>query len=213
MNLYKQFDVCFAQFPLIAILRGIHSDEAVATAEGLVEAGFRLIEVPLNSPDPLTSIERLAKRFGDGVMIGAGTVLNPGQVAAVAAAGGQLIVAPNTDLKVLEAARQQALPMLPGAMTPSEAFAALGGGAAGVKLFPAEGSSPQALAAMRAVLPDGTRIIPVGGITPTSMAAWYQAGADGFGLGSALYRAGASADETRRKADAFANAWRGLPAS
>jgi len=192
--------------PLVAILRGITPAEALPVGRALVAAGFRLLEVPLNSPQPLDSIAALAEAFPQA-LVGAGTVLQAEQVHAVAQAGGQLIVAPNTDLDVLLAALDRDLVCLPGVATPTEAFAALAAGAHGLKLFPAELVSPAVLKAMRAVLPAHTPLLPVGGITPETMAAYRAAGASGFGLGSALYRPGMTAADVAVQALRFANAW------
>lgn len=194
------FDASFAACPLIAILRGITPDEILPVGEALIEAGFTLIEVPLNSPDPLESIARLAKAAEGRAMVGAGTVLRVADVAAVAAAGGALIISPNANPAVIAASAERGLVSLPGVVTPTEAFAALDAGATALKLFPAEGSSPTILKAMRAVLPKTVRVLPVGGIDPSNMQPWLDAGAAGFGLGSALYKPGMTA------ADVFANA-------
>lgn len=196
-----------AQLPLVAILRGIRSDEIEAAADVLVEAGFRLIEVPLNSPDPLVTIEKLARRVGDHAIVGAGTVLTVGQVAEVQDAGGAMIVSPNTDLAVIGESARRGLVSLPGYFTPSEAFAALAAGASGLKLFPAEAASPAVVKAQRAVLPKDVPLLAVGGISPTNMEPWRKAGADGFGLGSALYKVGMSTAEIAGNAKAFAQAW------
>jgi 2-dehydro-3-deoxyphosphogalactonate aldolase len=196
------------ELPLIAILRGIRSEEMPAAADALTAAGFRILEVPLNSPQPLESIRCLAGR--EGLLSGAGTVLSAGEVEAVAAAGGRLIVAPNADAEVIAAAKRLGLTVLPGVATPSEAFAALKAGADGLKMFPAELLPPQALKAWRAVLPAGTLLLPVGGITPTTMADYLAAGADGFGLGSALYKPGMAASELGERARAFVAAYRAL---
>ncbi|MFT4054730.1 MAG: 2-dehydro-3-deoxy-6-phosphogalactonate aldolase [Novosphingobium sp.] len=196
-----------AQLPLVAILRGIRSDEIEAAADVLVEAGFRLIEVPLNSPDPLVTIEKLARRVGDRAIVGAGTVLSAQQVAEVQNAGGAMIVSPNTDLAVIAESARRGLVSLPGYFTPSEAFAALAAGASGLKLFPAEAASPAVVKAQRAVLPKDVPLLAVGGISPTNMEPWRKAGADGFGLGSALYKAGLSTAEIAANAKAFARAW------
>ena len=174
--------------PLIAILRGLDPDRAVAVAEVLVEAGFRVIEVPLNSPAPLTSIERIARRVGDDALIGAGTVLTETDMASVADAGGRIIVAPNMNPALGAAAVARGLAWCPGVMTPTEAFAALDIGAQVLKLFPAEMIPPKAVAAMRAVLPREALVAAVGGITPEGMAAYRAAGTDAFGLGSALFK-------------------------
>jgi 2-dehydro-3-deoxyphosphogalactonate aldolase len=206
------FASAFAALPLVAILRGIRPDEVEAAGEALVEAGFTLIEVPLNSPDPLSSIERLAKRVGDKAIVGAGTVLTSVQVGEVQGAGGAMIVSPNTDIRVIAESAARGMVSLPGYFTPTEAFAALQAGATGLKLFPAEAATPAVVKAQRAVLPKHVPLLAVGGITPDNMAPWQAAGADGFGLGSALYRAGASADEIAANARAFAEGWAGLKA-
>jgi 2-dehydro-3-deoxyphosphogalactonate aldolase len=206
MTQIPAFDAAFARFPLIAILRGVRADEVEAIGDVLADAGFTLIEVPLNSPDPLDSIARLAKRFAGRAMIGAGTVLRTADVAAVRAAGGAMIISPNANPAVIAATAAAGLASLPGIATPTEAFAALDAGASALKLFPAEASNPQILKAMRAVLPADTRVLPVGGVTPESMAPWREAGAAGFGLGSALYRVGMSAAEVGGRARAFAQA-------
>lgn len=194
------------EMPLIAILRGITPAEAEATGAALLAAGFRIIEVPLNSPEPMESIRRLADALGDVALIGAGTVLDPVAATEVAAAGGRLVVTPHFDPAVVAAAKAADCTVLPGVATPSEAFAALAAGADGLKMFPAEALPPAVLKAWRAVLPQGTRLIPVGGIVPETMAGYWRAGADGFGLGSALYRPGRSAEETGARADAFVRA-------
>ncbi len=194
-----------AQLPLIAILRGLTPAEAPAIGQALVDSGFALIEVPLNSPEPLESIAALIKLFPQ-VLIGAGTVLNTQQVKDVHAAGGRLIVSPNFNLAVVTQALALGMVVLPGVATPSEAFAALDTGAHGLKLFPAEMISPPTVKAMRAVLPKDTALMPVGGITPDNMAAYLAAGANGFGLGSALYAPGRNAEEVRTKAQRFVQA-------
>lgn len=203
------FDAAFAELPLVAILRGVRPDEVEAIGDGLVEAGFRIIEVPLNSPEPFDSIARLARRFAGRAVIGAGTVLNVRDVAAVEAAGGTVIIAPNADTRVIAAAAERGLVALPGIATPTEALSALEAGAAALKLFPAEAAAPAVVKAMLAILPRGTRILPVGGIAPDTMAPWRAAGAAGFGLGSALYAAGLSADDVAVRARAFVAAIRG----
>jgi 2-dehydro-3-deoxyphosphogalactonate aldolase len=196
--------------PLIAILRGVRPEEAVGIGAVLIEAGFVAIEVPLNSPEPLASIEHLAGAFGAQALIGAGTVLGPAAVEQVAAAGGRLIVMPHGDPAIIRAAKAQGLLCVPGVATPTEAFAALAAGADALKLFPAEALTPKVVKAWRAVLPPDVWLLPVGGIAPESMAPWLAAGAQGFGLGSALYRVGMSAAEVARSAQAFALAWRAL---
>jgi 2-dehydro-3-deoxyphosphogalactonate aldolase len=197
------FDAAFARCPLIAILRGVQPDEVEDIGEELVAAGFTLIEVPMNSPDPLDSIARLAKRFAGRAQVGAGTVLDASTVEAVAGAGGTLVIAPNADPRVIGSAAERGLVPIPGISTPTEAFAALEAGAAALKLFPAEAYQPVVVKAMLAVLPVGTRILPVGGIAPDTMAPWRAAGAAGFGLGSALFKPGMQANEVRVRADAF----------
>lgn len=201
------FDAAFARCPLVAILRGVRPDEIDAIGDGLVEAGFTLIEVPLNSPDPLESIARLTKRLDGHAVVGAGTVLTVAQVNDVRAAGGGIIVSPNANTTVIAAAASAGLAALPGIATPTEAFAALEAGATALKLFPAEASSPAALKAMRAVLPRDVRVLPVGGISPDTMAPWRDAGADGFGLGSALYTVGRGADDVTTRARDFVTAF------
>lgn len=193
--------------PLVAILRGLAPDEAVATGRAIVAAGFRVLEVPLNSPQPLDSIARLAEALGADVLLGAGTVMTPAQVDAVANAGGRLIVMPHADTAVIRAAKAAGLLCVPGVATPTEAFAALAAGADGLKLFPAEQFSPAVLKAWRAVLPRTVPVLPVGGIAPDTMAPWIAAGAAGFGIGSALYAPGRSLDDTTQRARAFAQAW------
>jgi 2-dehydro-3-deoxyphosphogalactonate aldolase len=197
------FDAAVRRCPLIAILRGVTPDEVVAIGEALVAAGFGLIEVPLNSPQPLDSIARLAGALAGRAIIGAGTVLRAAEVAAVEAAGGVMIVSPNTNVGVIAAAAGAGLISLPGVATPSEAFDALDAGATALKLFPAEGSSPAELKAMRAVLPRDVRVLPVGGITPENLAPWLKAGAAGFGLGSALYTPGSTPDAVAARARSF----------
>ncbi|VDS08086.1 2-dehydro-3-deoxy-6-phosphogalactonate aldolase [Paracoccus haematequi] len=205
------FDTAFAANPLIAILRGLRPDEAAATAAALIDAGFTILEVPLNSPQPLDSIARMADAAPDAI-IGAGTVLRPEQVGAVAEAGGRIIIAPNFDPRVASEARRLGLAYCPGVGTVTEAFAALEAGAAALKLFPAEMIPPAAVKAMRAVLPRDARLLPVGGIDPAAMAGYRKAGADGFGLGSALYRPGQDAAVTGDRACGFMAAWQALRA-
>lgn len=186
------FTEALAACPLVAILRGLTPPEALEIGAALVGAGFTLIEVPLNSPDPLASIKRLAQAFGDRALIGAGTVLSPADVEAVAQAGGRLIVMPHADLEVVRAAKARGLICTPGVATPTEAFAARAAGADALKLFPAEGIPPAIVKAWRAVLTD-IPLLPVGGIHAGNMAAYRAAGANGFGIGSALYAPGKSA--------------------
>jgi 2-dehydro-3-deoxyphosphogalactonate aldolase len=206
MSSNPEFDAAFARCPLIAILRGVTPSEVVAVGEALFDAGFRLIEVPLNSPEPLESVARLAKAFANRAVIGAGTVLRAAEVEAIRQAGGTLIVSPNTNVEVIAATKKAGLVSLPGFATASEAFAALDAGATALKLFPAEGASPAVFKAIRAVLPRGVRLLPVGGITPGNMAPWREAGAAGFGIGSALYSPGVGLDEIARRARTFVEA-------
>lgn len=189
--------------PLVAILRGVTPPEAPAIAAELETAGFAIVEVPLNSPDPLASIAALARLYGDRLLIGAGTVMTPDDVAAVAAAGGRLIVTPHADAAVTAAAKRHGLLAVPGFFTPAEAFAMLAAGADALKLFPAEGASPAMLKAMRAVLPKGTAVLPVGGIDAGTMRPWLDAGAAGFGIGSAIYKPGDTPGQVAAKARAL----------
>ena len=193
--------------PLVAILRGIRPDEAVSIGHALADAGFRVMEVPLNSPQPMESIRRLSRSLGEHYLIGAGTVMTTAQVQEVAAAGGRLIVMPHADTVVIRAAKEAGMVCVPGVATPTEAFAALAAGADGLKLFPADQVTPEGLKAWRAVLPKELPVLPVGGIAPGNMAAWVAAGAQGFGIGAALYAPGVDADEVANRAHAFAQAW------
>jgi len=179
-----------ARCPLVAILRGITPDEAEPIGAALEAVGIAIVEVPLNSPDPLVSIERLARRFGARLLIGAGTVMTPADVSRVAAAGGRIIITPHAAIDVVRAAKSAGLLACPGMFTPTEAFALLAAGADALKLFPAEAASPAVLRAIRAVLPPATLILPVGGMDPQTMAPWRAAGASGFGIGSAIYKPG-----------------------
>lgn len=196
--------------PLVAILRGITPDETPTVGTALVEQGFRMLEIPLNSPQPLLSIRLLVDAFGTDCLIGAGTVMTPQQVDDIAAAGGRLIVMPHADTAVIRAARAAGMFCVPGVATPTEAFAAIAAGADALKLFPAEQASPQVLKAWLAVLPTDLAVLPVGGIAPETMAPWVAAGARGFGIGSALYAVGRDAAEVGRRARAFAQAWTAL---
>ncbi|MBM85318.1 MAG: 2-dehydro-3-deoxy-6-phosphogalactonate aldolase [Rhodospirillaceae bacterium] len=195
-------DIC----PLVAILRGIRPDEVVAVGEAVFQAGFRIIEVPLNSPDPLQSIRGLSDRFGSEALVGAGTVLEPSTITSIATAGARVVVMPHAGRAVVEVAKAAGLLVIPGFATPTEAFAMIEAGADAIKLFPADANPPAVLKAMRAVLPIEIPILPVGGITTDKMAEYSAAGAEGFGLGSALYKPGMSADEVGVRARSFVEA-------
>lgn len=208
MSAVAAFRAHLAACPLVAILRGLTPGEADDIGAALVEAGIRIIEVPLNSPDPLASIERLARRFGGVATIGAGTVLDVAAVRSVRDAGGRIIVSPDSNIDVIAAAAAAGLVSAPGYFTPTEAFAALRAGAHALKLFPAEGASPAVLKAQRAVLPKDVPVLAVGGVKPTTIADWRAAGADGFGIGSALYKPGMSAAEVSAAAAKFVAACR-----
>ena len=202
MDWTEAFNTC----PLVAILRDITPEEILSVVEVLLDSGFTLIEVPLNSPRALESIRLASASFGSRAILGAGTVLKAEQVLAVSDAGGRLIVAPNFDPRVAEAARRQKMIYGPGVTTTSEAFAALEAGADFLKLFPAEMITPATVRALRTVLPKAAPLLPVGGISPDTMQAYFAAGADGFGLGSALYKPGFAASEVRQRAIAFRTA-------
>ena len=193
---------------LVAILRGITPDEAEPIGEALIEAGWRIIEVPLNSPEPLKSIEKLQKRFGDRALIGAGTVLTTAQVADVASTGATVIISPNANLSVIEASVSRNMISLPGVATPSEAFAAIGAGATGIKAFPAEAIPPMVIKAWRAVLPKDMPVLAVGGITPDNMKSFIDAGTNGFGIGGSLYKPGDDVASVAAKAKLFIEAMR-----
>jgi 2-dehydro-3-deoxyphosphogalactonate aldolase len=191
------------RWPLVAILRGIKAGEVLDIGTMLVETGFTIIEVPLNSPEPFASIVRLAKRLGDRALVGAGTVTDWEQVTKVADAGGRLIVMPHADERVVEAAKRRNLFVVPGFATPTEAFRMINAGADAIKLFPAEANPPKVLKSLRAVLPKEVLILPVGGITRHGMNDYWAAGADGFGLGSALYKPGMTIDQVAQSAADF----------
>ncbi len=185
---------------LIAILRGIRPEEAEPVVAALEEAGLAIVEVPLNSPRPIETIGILARRFGERMLVGAGTVMTPQQVSEIAWAGGRLIVTPHADPAIVRAAKREELIAVPGFFTPAEAFALLAAGADALKLFPAEAASPAVLKALLAVLPNGTGVLPVGGIGPDNLAPWREAGAAGFGIGSSIYKPGDSAEAVAQKA-------------
>ena len=206
------FQAAMAELPLVAILRGIRPDEADGIGAVLVERGFRLIEVPLNSPDPFRSIEALAKRFGSDALVGAGTVMSPADAGRVVEAGGRLVVMPHSDPEVITASKRGGAWCLPGVGTPTEGFKALAAGADALKLFPGEALTPPVLKAWKAVFPPEVAFLPVGGIAPETMADYVAAGAAGFGIGSALYKPGLDAAEVGRRAEAFTAAWRALRA-
>jgi 2-dehydro-3-deoxyphosphogalactonate aldolase len=186
--------------PLIAILRGVGPEEVEGIGAALGEAGIAIVEVPFNSPHPLASIERLARAFGDRMLVGAGTLMRPEQASDVAAAGGKLVVTPHANPAIVRAAKQADLFTAPGFFTPAEAFALLEAGTDALKLFPAEGASPAMLKSLRAVLPPGTMVLPVGGIDAGNMKPWLDAGAAGFGIGSSIYKPGDDARTVSEKA-------------
>ena len=204
----EKFDAAMRELPLVAILRGLTPPEAADVGDAIVESGFRLLEVPLNSPKPYASITLMRTRFPQA-LVGAGTVLDAQQVRYVHSAGGELIVSPNFTAEVIAEAVRLGMVCLPGVMTPTEAFGALAAGATGLKLFPAELASPAVVKALLAVLPAGTPLMPVGGITPANMAEWRAAGASGFGIGSALYKPGKQASAVRADAERFVAAYTG----
>jgi 2-dehydro-3-deoxyphosphogalactonate aldolase len=208
MTAPHDFHAHLAACPLVAIIRGVQPHEVEAIGDALFEAGVRIIEVPLNSPEPLDSISRLASRFGDRALIGAGTVLHVEQVAQVADAGGRIVVSPGTDREVIKATVGAGMVSAPGYFTPSEAFTAVKAGAHVLKLFPAEAAGPVVVKAQRAVLPLDVPLLVVGGVTPDKMAGYLAAGANGFGLGGALYKPGQSPEQVAEQARAFVAALR-----
>ncbi len=206
------WEAAMAENPMIAILRGVEPANAIAVADVLVAAGFRIIEVPLNSPDPFESIAAIASKYGDRIIVGAGTVLTTEEVEAVFAVGGRIIVSPNMNPVVGREVIARGGYWCPGVLTPTEAFAALEIGASALKFFPAELVPPKAIAAMRAVLPKETTVAAVGGITPETMAEYYKAGSNGFGLGSALFKPSYSLQELQERATMFVSAYQRMSA-
>ncbi len=209
MNPSQELKQRLAERPLVAIIRGVTPPEVEAIGEAIYEAGIRIIEVPLNSPQPLESIGILARRLGDRALIGAGTVLSPEDVRRVREAGGRIIVSPSTDTDVIAATAEAGIVSAPGFYTPSEAFQALKAGAHALKLFPAEAASPAVVKAMRAVLPKEVPLLVVGGVKPDNMRAYLDSGANGFGLGSGVYKPGQSAAEVGEQARAYVAGVRG----
>ena len=208
MSAVEDFRRYFAECPLVAIIRGVTPSDAEATAAAVFDAGIRIIEVPLNSPQPFDSIKIIADAFGDRALVGAGTVLISDDVKRVQHVGGRLIVAPNMDQDVIRATVDAGMVSTPGFFTPTEAFAAIEAGAHALKLFPAEAASPAVVKAQKAVLPKGCPLIVVGGVNVDNIGCWLDAGADGFGLGSGLYKPGQDASKTLAKANAFVAAVR-----
>ena len=203
MNPAEELKHRLGECPLVAIVRGVTPGEVEAIGEAIYEAGIRIIEVPLNSPDPIASIARLARSMGSRALVGAGTVLDPERVAEVRDAGGRLIVSPNTDRRVIEATVAAGLVSSPGFYTPSEAFEALRAGAHALKLFPAEAATPAVVKGQRAVLPKEVPLLVVGGVRPDNMRPYLDAGADGFGLGSGLYKPGQTREQVLSQARAY----------
>ncbi|HWJ37144.1 MAG TPA: 2-dehydro-3-deoxy-6-phosphogalactonate aldolase [Sphingomicrobium sp.] len=203
MSARELLDHYIAECPLVAIVRGITPDEADRIGDAIYEGGIRIIEVPLNSPEPLISIERLARRFGDRMLVGAGTVLSPEDVRRVQEAGGRIIVSPDTNSEVIKESAAAGLVSSPGYFTPSEAFSAIRAGATALKLFPAESATPALLKAQLAVLPKNIPLFVVGGVRPDNMQPWLEAGATGFGLGSGLYKPGVTSSEALSRARAY----------
>lgn len=207
-SLGRRWQHALAALPLIAILRGIRPDEVIEVGSMLYSKGFRILEVPLNSPDALTSVKQLRESMGEDVIIGAGTVLTPAEVGRCSEAGCELIVAPNFDAGVAASSTAGGMLYCPGIATPSEAFAALAAGAHALKLFPGEMISPAVVKAMRAVLPVDATLLPVGGIGAANMLAYIEAGAAGFGIGSSLYKPGVSLEDLGQRASTLVNAYR-----
>jgi 2-dehydro-3-deoxyphosphogalactonate aldolase len=212
-SLFRRFAAALANLPLVAVLRGLTPEEAGAIGQALYDAGFRLIEVPLNSPDPFSSIAGLRRSLPDDALVGAGTVMSAEQAVQIRDIGGEMVFMPHADLSVVRAAKSLGLLCVPGVLTPTEAFAALAAGADGLKLFPGEMITPKVIKAIRAVLPKGTLLLPFGGIKVDTMKPYVEAGANAFGVGSAVYSPGLSPAEVARRALAFADAWRSLCAA
>ncbi|MBP2227795.1 2-dehydro-3-deoxyphosphogalactonate aldolase [Azospirillum agricola] len=209
-SLKARVDAAFAALPLVAILRGLKPAECEDAARALYERGFRLIEVPLNSPDPFDSIAAIRRILPRDALVGAGTVLEVAQVARLKEIGADLVVMPHADTAVIRAAKAAGLACVPGVATATEAFAALAAGADALKLFPAEQINPTIVKAIRTVLPVGTRLLPVGGIAPDTMQPFLEVGVAGFGLGSALYKPGMTTEQIAERADAFVASWTAL---
>ena len=204
------FEEAIAECGVIAILRGVALNEVVDVAGALHEAGIRVVEVPLNSPEPFTSIERIADKFAGRLVCGAGTVLTPGDVDRLKSHGGTISVSPDCNPSVIARAVELGMEPFPGVFTPTEAFAAIRAGARHLKLFPAEAAGPQVVKAWRAVLPRHVRIYAVGGVKPANMQSWTDGGAAGFGIGSNIYKPGWNILQVAGAADAFVSAWRAL---
>ena len=207
---HSRFRSAFEELPLVAILRGISPAEAIGVAEVLVEVGFRLIEVPLNSPDPFTSIEALARRHGDAVVIGAGTVRKEEELDRLVDVGACLMVTPHADVRLIAAAKARGMATMPGVATPTEGFAALDAGADGLKVFPSGAVPPALFRQWRSVFPRHVALCPTGGVGPADMEGYVAVGASGFGLGTGLYRPGLEIAEVRLLAQAYVSAWRKL---
>lgn len=206
MSALVEFQAAFSSCPIVAILRGIRPDEAVEVTEALVAEGIGVIEVPLNSPEPLVSIEKLSKAFAGRAVIGAGTVLRKDEVLAVAAAGGRLIVSPNVDTAVIAESKARGLVSSPGFQTPTEAFAAIGAGADVLKYFPGEAATPAIIKALSAVIPKSVPMLIVGGVAADGIGRWTGTPVAGFGIGGSIYKAGDSPAIVAGKARAFVEA-------
>ncbi len=210
MSLMARWEAVLSDMPLVAILRGVTPDEVVGIGEALIEAGFKVVEVPLNSPDPFVSIEKLVKALGERAIVGAGTVLSVDQVRELARVGGQICISPNANPEVIREAKKLGMISFPAFFTPTEAFTAIEAGADALKLFPGELAGCKGLKAVKAVLPKGLPVFPVGGVDATNMAEYVAAGAAGFGMGSGVYKPGDSGDLVREKATAYVKAWRAI---